>query len=70
MWTAPARAHTSALYIVNKNGTVQKEPFLDLTKTNPLGSEVQTGFVEQGLWDIAFHPPRDWRCVAPCGVPD
>ena len=27
-----------------------------MTKTNPLGSEVQTGFVEQGLWSIAFHP--------------
>ena len=38
------------------DGKVQAEPFLDLTKTNPLGSEVQTGFVEQGLWSIAFHP--------------
>lgn len=42
--------------IVNKNGTVNKEPFLDLTKINPLGSDVQTGFVEQGLYSIAFHP--------------
>jgi cytochrome c(L) len=42
--------------IVNKNGTVQPEPFLDLTKINPLGSDVQTGFVEQGLYSIAFHP--------------
>ena len=42
--------------IVDKGGKVLEEPFLDLTKTNPLGSEVQTGFVEQGLWSIAFHP--------------
>ncbi len=41
--------------IVDKGKTLE-EPFLDLTKTNPLGSEVQTGFVEQGLWSIAFHP--------------
>jgi cytochrome c(L) len=42
--------------IVNKDGSVQKEPFLDLTKINPLGSDVQTGFVEQGLYSMAFHP--------------
>lgn len=42
--------------IVTKEGRVLPEPFLDLTKTNPLGSEVQTGFVEQGLWSVAFHP--------------
>lgn len=42
--------------IVHKNGKVQPEPFLDLTKINPLGSDVQTGFVEQGLYSIAFHP--------------
>ena len=42
--------------IVNKDGTVQKEPFLDLTNINPLGNDVQTGFVEQGLYSIAFHP--------------
>jgi glucose/arabinose dehydrogenase len=41
---------------VVKDGKVLPEPFLDLTVTNPLGSEVQTGFVEQGLWSIAFHP--------------
>jgi hypothetical protein len=35
--------------VVTKEGRVLPEPFLDLTKTNPLGSEVQTGFVEQGL---------------------
>ncbi|MCC6390792.1 MAG: PQQ-dependent sugar dehydrogenase, partial [Bryobacterales bacterium] len=42
--------------IVNKDGSVQSEPFLDLTKINPLGNDVQTGFVEQGLYSIAFHP--------------
>ena len=42
--------------VVNKDGSVQKEAFLDLTKINPLGSDVQTGFVEQGLYSIAFHP--------------
>lgn len=42
--------------VVTKDGKVLPEPFLDLTKTNPLGSEVQTGFVEQGLWSVAFHP--------------
>ena len=40
--------------VVAKDGRVMPE-FLDLTKTNPLGSEVQTGFVEQGLWSVAFH---------------
>ena len=39
-----------------QDGKVLPEPFLDLTKINPLGSDVQTGFVEQGLWSIAFHP--------------
>jgi len=42
--------------IVNRDGTIQEEPFLDLTNINPLGSDVQTGFVEQGLYAIAFHP--------------
>lgn len=42
--------------VVNKDGSVQKEPFLDLTNFNPLGTDVATGFVEQGLWSIAFHP--------------
>ena len=42
--------------IVGKDGKVQPEPFLDLTNFNPLGSDVQTGFVEQGLWSIALHP--------------
>jgi cytochrome c(L) len=42
--------------IVRNDGTVQPEPFLDLTKINPLGNDVQTGFVEQGLYSIAFHP--------------
>ena len=42
--------------IVAKDGKMQAEPFLDLTNFNPLGSDVQTGFVEQGLWSIAPHP--------------
>jgi len=42
--------------IVNKDGSVQKEPFLNLTNINPLGNDVQTGFVEQGLYAVAFHP--------------
>ena len=42
--------------VVRKDGSVQEKPFLDLTKINPLGSDVQTGFVEQGLYAIAFHP--------------
>lgn len=42
--------------IVNKNGSVEAKPFLDLTNFNPLGSDVQTGFVEQGLYSVAFHP--------------
>src|SRR5918999_3507312 len=42
--------------IVGKDGKVLPEPFLDLTKINPLGTDVQTGFVEQGLYSLAFHP--------------
>jgi hypothetical protein len=42
--------------IVGPEGNVQEEPFLDLTTINPLGNDVQTGFVEQGLYSIAFHP--------------
>ena len=42
--------------VVRKDGSVQKEPFLDLTNINPLGNDVQTGFVEQGLYSLAFHP--------------
>lgn len=42
--------------IVNKDGSVNAEPFLDLTSINPLGNDVQTGFVEQGLYSVAFHP--------------
>jgi glucose/arabinose dehydrogenase len=42
--------------IVNKDGKVNPKPFLDLTHHTVLGSEVQTGFVEQGLWSVAFHP--------------
>jgi glucose/arabinose dehydrogenase len=39
-----------------KDGKVLPEPFLDLTSINPLGSDVQIGFVEQGLYSVAFHP--------------
>ena len=42
--------------VVTKYNQVLPDPFLDLTNFNPLGSDVQTGFVEQGLWSIAFHP--------------
>jgi glucose/arabinose dehydrogenase len=42
--------------IVTSDGTVNDEPFLDLTSINPLGNDVQTGFVEQGLYSVAFHP--------------
>jgi len=42
--------------IVDKDGKILPQPFLDLTKINPLGTDVQTGFVEQGLYSIAFHP--------------
>ncbi len=44
------------IQIVGKDGAVNDEPFLDLTSINPLGSDVQTGFVEQGLYSVAFHP--------------
>lgn len=42
--------------IVDRNGRVLPEPFLDLTQMTPLGTDVQTGFLEQGLYSIAFHP--------------
>ncbi len=42
--------------IVNADGSVNEDPFLDLTSINPLGNDVQTGFVEQGLYAAAFHP--------------
>src|SRR5277367_2976646 len=41
--------------IVTKDGKVLDPPFIDLTTINPLGNDVQTGFVEQGL-SSAFHP--------------
>lgn len=45
--------------IVNPDGSANEEPFLDLTAIDPLGSVVQTGFVEQGLYSIAFHPDHE-----------
>ncbi len=61
---ASARDGTGRIFVVErqgkikvvKDGKVNEKPFLDLTKNSPLGSEVQTGFVEQGLWAVAFHP--------------
>jgi len=42
--------------VVTREGEVLGEPFLDLTELNPIGGVVQSQFVEQGLYDIAFHP--------------
>lgn len=42
--------------LVNQDGSVNAEPFLDLTQVNPLGNIVQHQFVEQGLYSVAFHP--------------
>jgi glucose/arabinose dehydrogenase len=42
--------------LVNQDGTVNDEPFLDLTQVNELGNIVQHQFVEQGLYAVAFHP--------------
>lgn len=42
--------------VVNADGSVQEDPFLDLTSINPLGNDVQTGFVEQGLYSVTFDP--------------
>lgn len=42
--------------IVTKDGKVLEEPFLDLTKQNPIGGEVLSQFIEQGLYAVAFHP--------------
>ncbi len=39
-----------------KDGKVLPEPFMDLTKQNPIGGDVQHQFIEQGLYSIAFHP--------------
>ncbi|HZA67989.1 MAG TPA: PQQ-dependent sugar dehydrogenase, partial [Geminicoccaceae bacterium] len=44
------------IWIVDRDGNVNDEPFLDLTTINPLGNDVQTGFVEQGLYAVAFDP--------------
>ena len=47
--------------IANSDGSINEEPFLDLTTLlpstiNPLGNDVQSEFIEQGLYSIAFHP--------------
>lgn len=49
------------VWIVSADGAVGKEPFLDLTMLNPTvidpqGNDVQSNFIEQGLYSIAFHP--------------
>ena len=62
--------------IVTKDGKLLDKPFLDLTKINPLGNEVQTGFVEQGFGrspsiptsrrtDISTFTIRRCRSTAP-----
>ncbi|MGR3757164.1 MAG: PQQ-dependent sugar dehydrogenase [Tranquillimonas sp.] len=42
--------------VVDTDGNVAEEPYIDLTAINPLGSNVLTAFVEQGLYSIAFDP--------------
>ncbi len=42
--------------VVDKSGKVLPEPFLDLTTINPIGGDVLSQFMEQGLFDIVFHP--------------
>lgn len=47
--------------IIDKNGQIGEQPFLDLTALrpsviNPSGNDVQSEFIEQGLLSIAFHP--------------
>jgi len=60
-----ARDGSGRLFVVERVGRVKilkagktlPEPFLDLTGAAlPLGGEVQTQFIEQGLYSIAFHP--------------
>jgi hypothetical protein len=50
------------IHIVTKDGKYLDQPFLDIVKINPLGKEVQTAFVEQGLWSVY---PRRCRSTAP-----
>ncbi len=44
--------------VVTRDGRLLEEPFLDISEPGPGQpySEVNSGFVEQGLWSIAFHP--------------
>ena len=53
---ASSSSSASAASRSSRTARSTREPFLDLTNINPLGTDVQTGFVEQGLWSIAFHP--------------
>lgn len=44
--------------VVTREGRLLDEPFLDLASHQPgiPYPEVNSGFVEQGLWSVAFHP--------------
>ena len=47
--------------IIDKNDNVLPRPFLNLrtlrpTVINPMGNDVQSSFIEQGLFSVAFHP--------------
>ena len=47
--------------IIQKSGAVEERPFLDLTTLEPTtinrsGNVVQSDFIEQGLFSVAFHP--------------
>lgn len=47
--------------IIQKSGAVEERPFLDLTTLKPTtinqsGNVVQSDFIEQGLFSVAFHP--------------
>ena len=55
--------------IVDRDGKILPQPFLDLTKINPLGTDVQTGFVEQGLYAIASTPTSDGTATSTCITP-
>lgn len=52
---------TGRVKLINGDGSVAAKPFLDLTVLrptviNPIGNDVQTEFIEQGLLSIAFDP--------------
>lgn len=52
------------IQIVYQDGTRSDKPFVDLTQLgasviNPTGGIVQSQFIEQGLYSVAFHPRFD-----------